>query len=510
MPVESPSAPEERGASASRPGRWFAWVLLVALGLVAVLFAVMVIRALGLRTRQPTATPVKLLSLEDGPVHSRLQAALRLPTVSNQDPALEDRAPFAELRAHLARAFPRVHRAMPPERVGEDSLLFTWRGREPDLPHLLLLAHLDVVPADEATLAAWTHPPFSGKISGGFAWGRGALDDKSRAIATLEALEHLLGNGFVPRRTITLALGHDEEVGGHRGARKMAALLERRGVRSFLTLDEGLAITSGMVPGVRQDVALVGLAEKGYVTLELLAEAPGGHSSMPPPVTAVGRLSRAVHRLEERPMPARLDGPMLGTLEAVAPEMPFAHRLVFANLWLFGPMVLRKLEAGPATNASVRTTFAPTMLSASPKENVLAQRARALVNVRIHPRDSVRGVLEHAGRVIGEPGVRVSALAGSASEPVPSSSTRGPAWRILARTVRQVFPGALVAPGLMVAQTDSRHYRNLGGDIFRFAPIRITDRDRERFHGVDERVGLRNYVEMISFFHQLIKNAAGD
>lgn len=482
---------------------------LLGLGLLGLLFTVMVIRTLGLHSVQPQVRPVKLVPLDEGPLLARLRGAIRLPTVSHLDPSKEDRAAFRALREHLSRGFPRVHQAMPPELVGEDSLLFTWRGRDPSLPHLVLLAHLDVVPVDEATRDRWAHPPFAGNAADGYLWGRGTLDDKARALATLEALEHLLTLGFVPRRSVTLALGHDEEVGGHRGARRMAARLTRRGVRSFLTLDEGLVVTRGMVPGVRQDVALVGIAEKGYATLELVAEGAGGHASMPPPVSAVGRLARAIRHLEDRPMPARLDGPTLGTLESVAPEMPFKHRLLFANLWLFGPTVLKRLEAKPATNATVRTTFAPTMLSASPKENVLAQQARALVNVRIHPRDSVRDVLRHASRAVAESGVRVRIVPGSACEPIPSSRTRGPAWRILARTIRQVFPGALVAPGLMVGQTDSRHFRVLGGDLYRFAPLRITDRDRERFHGVDERIGVRSYREMITFYVQLLREAAG-
>jgi carboxypeptidase PM20D1 len=216
-------------------------------------------------------------------------------------------------------------------------------------------------------------------------------------------------------------------------------------------------------------------------------------------------------------MEARLEGTIRRTFAAVGPEMSFGKRLVFANLWLFGPLVKRRLVESPATNAVLRSTFAPTMLEGSPRENVLAQRARALVNVRIHPRDSIAAVTRHARLVIADPGVRVRALAEGASEPVPpatasagSDSTPGstPGYRLVARTIRQVFPDALVAPGLMVGLTDSRHYREVARETLRFAPLRIAAADRARFHGVNERIATRNYLEAITFYAQLIRNAS--
>lgn len=486
--------------------------------LLLVLAAVLVGRTLTFRSVQPRVSPVGLVKVDRQAALRRLAAAIRLRTISHSDPARVDPAPYGALREQLAAAFPRIHRRLRREIINGHSLLYTWTGREPDLDPLLLLAHVDVVPVDPSTRSEWTHPPFSGAIAGGYLWGRGTLDDKGSALAMLEAAEHLLSEGFTPRRTVIIALGHDEEVGGRRGAVPLARHLARhfraQGSQAYLAVDEGLVITRGIIPGIRRPVAVVGIAEKGYVTLELTVAGEGGHSSMPPPPptrTAVGRLGRALARLEDHPMAARLEGTICRTFDAVGPEMPFAQRLVFANRWLFGPLVKRRLVKSAATNAVLRSTFAPTVLEASPQENVLAQRARALVNVRIHPRDSIAAVTRHARLVIGDPRVRVRPLPDGASEPLPApapwSSGPTPGYRLVARTIRQVFPDALVAPGLMVGMTDSRHYREVAREILRFAPLRIDASDRARFHGVNERISTRNYHEAITFYAQLIRNA---
>ncbi|MFH2005431.1 MAG: M20 family peptidase [bacterium] len=494
----------KRGSSPRRFVRWIAFVVgVVFLGLVAVVVG----RTLRFKSRQLRVDPVRHVTLDPKAVVARLSTAIRFRTVSHPDPAQVNGEPFEGLIRHLETSFPRVHRALRRERVGEHGLLFTWRGSDPSQRPVLWVAHLDVVPVEAKGSRQWTHPPFGGAVVDGFVWGRGTMDDKAQTLAMLEALEHLLGRGFQPRRTLLLAVGADEEVGGIRGAKRIAALLKRRGVRPIFALDEGLVITRGMVPGVRAPVALIGVAEKGYLTLELTVRGQGGHSSMPPKQTAVGILAAAVTRLEDNPMPARLTGAVRLTFEHVGPEMSFWKRLAFANLWLFGALVEKQLAAKPSTNALLRTTLAPTVIQGSVKENVLAQRARALVNARIHPQDSVAAVLAHARQVIRDPRVRVSTGPEPPSEPTPASRVDSVGYRALARTIRQVFPGTLVAPGLMIAMTDVRHYRSLCDDLYRFQPLRITDADRARFHGVDERVSVKSYLEMINFYVQLARNA---
>ncbi|HWU86130.1 MAG TPA: M20/M25/M40 family metallo-hydrolase, partial [Kofleriaceae bacterium] len=268
---------------------------LLALGIALVVMAgVLMVRATRLTSRQPEIGSVSEIHLRaDTDLATHLAGALRFATVSGSGGPVDPRA-FLDLQGYLQDTFPRVHQQLRREVIGSYSLLYTWAGEDPALPAIVLLAHLDVVPAEVTAATAWTHPPFAGAIADGFVWGRGALDDKIAAISVLEAAEHLLTSGWKPRRTIILAFGHDEEVGGRQGAAKMAAVLEGRGVRAEMILDEGLAVTQGILEGIDRPVALVGVAEKGFADVVMTAQTTGGHSSMPPATTAVGVLARAL------------------------------------------------------------------------------------------------------------------------------------------------------------------------------------------------------------------------
>jgi carboxypeptidase PM20D1 len=437
----------------------------------------------------------------------RLAEAIRIPTVSPQDSARVDTAAFAAFHALLQQRFPRVHARLRRETVGRYSLLYTWPGTDPSLPPVLLMGHMDVVPVEPGTEARWARPPFSGAMADGFVWGRGALDDKVSVMGTLEAVEMLLAEGFAPRRTVLLAYGHDEETGG-RGAQRIAALLRGRGVRPLLVLDEGGIVGQGLMPGVDRPTALVGIAEKGFVSVELTAEAAGGHSSMPPRHGSIGRLSAAIQRLEDSPMPARLDGPTLQLFGRIGPELPFAQRMVFANLWLTRPLVIRTLEGAPSTNAVIRTTTAPTIFQAGTRENVLPSRARAVVNFRILPGDRVVDVLAHVQRTVGDTAVRVRVMEGFSSEPSPVSRTDDEPFRLLERSIRQFAPDAVVAPYLVVGGTDARHFHALSEHVYRFMPVRVTQDDLDRIHGTDERIAVRDYAAAIGFYRQLLLNTA--
>lgn len=362
------------------------------------------------------------------------------------------------------------------------------------------------MPVESGTEERWSHPPFAGTIADGFVWGRGAIDDKGRLVATFEALESLLAEGHRPRRPVLFAVGHDEEVGGMRGARRIAALLAERKARPFLVLDEGSAVLEDLVPGLAEPAALVGLAEKGYLSLELVAAGAEGHASMPPAETAALVLARALDRLAARPFAARVDGPARQLLEALAPRLGPARRLALRHLWLTEPLVRRRLERTPGTNALLRTTVAPTMLEGSGKDNVLPARARAVVNVRIHPRDSIERVLAHVRRAIADPRVEIRPYGGFESEPGPVSPASGPAWELLAATIGAEFPEAAIAPSLVVVATDSRHYSGLGGPVYRFAPFRLAPGDLERIHGTDERVAVDALARAIGFYRRLIRS----
>ncbi|HEU5284256.1 MAG TPA: M20 family peptidase [Burkholderiales bacterium] len=480
--------------------------LLVLIVALVVVLAVNAARS-GSRQIEVPRAQERLPELE--PAVQRLAQAIRLQTVSHQDPADLPSAEFEALHRLLERSFPRMSRTLERERIGGLSLLFQWPGSDPAAKPILLLAHLDVVPADAATLREWTHPPFSGAVADGFVWGRGARDDKSGVMALHEAVEALLAQGFQPRRTVYLAFGHDEELGGVAGAAQIARMLAERGVKLETVLDEGMPVTHGLLPGIEQPVALIGIAEKGNVTLELVAQGEGGHASMPPPQTAVSILGAALAKLEASRFPASLTEPLREQLAFLGPEQGLLRRVLFSNLWLFGGVVQAQLAKSRAGNALVRTTVAPTLLEGGIKENVLPASARALVNFRLLPGTSIEALTRQVVKIVDDDRVRIAPAGALRSEPSPVSSVRSEAFRSLQRAVEAVFPEALVAPSLLVGATDSRHFTPLADNVFRFRPARTGTDDVARFHGVDERLAVENYAEFIGFYMRYLREAAG-
>ena len=485
--------------------RAFGIFALVLLAFAAVLLG----RTATLRSAQLQVPPAPRIELADpDAILERLAAAIRIPTISHQDSSQDDPAVFQAFRDHLERSFPLLHATLRRELVNERSLVYTWPGRDPSKPGIVLMAHQDVVPVEPGTEANWEQEPFSGALAGGFVWGRGTMDTKGKLVALCEAVERLLRDGFQPTRTIHLVFGHDEEVGGRAGALVIAKRWEADGTRFDWVLDEGGAIGQGLVPGVAAPVALIGIAEKGYVTLSLTASAEGGHSSMPPPHTAIGILAAAIERVEGKPLPAALRGATSQFLAAVAPEMGFPMRVAVANRDLLEPLLLRVLAGSPRSAATIRTTTAVTMVQGGVKENALPATAQALVNFRILPGDSVQSVLEHVRRAVGDPRVRVEVSdTHLALEPSQESRVDSEAFALLARTIRETNPDTVVAPNLVLGGTDSRYFRALSDNVYRFAPLRFGPDDLKRAHGTNERIGADDYIDSIRFYIRLLQNA---
>src|SRR5205085_5726214 len=307
---------------------------------------------------------------------------------------------------------------------------------------------------------------------------------------------------------VYLAFGHDEELGGPAGATAIAELLHARGVEPEYVLDEGGAITDGILKGISRPVAVLGTAEKGFVSVELTVEGTGGHSSAPPPQTAIGILSGATSRLEAEQMPAAFKGVTQEMFDRVGPEMNFLPRMALANLWLTRPLVVRQLTAQRETNALLRTTTAATIFEGGVKDNVLPSKARAVVNFRILPGDSVDSVLEHVRRTINDPREQIAPLKGTAmSEPSPVASTDALGFRVLERTIRESFPTVAVTPSLVIGATDSRHYTKVCPNVYRFAPLWLRVGDIERILGTNERLSVENFAQTVKFYRHLIRNS---
>nr|WP_233608781.1 M20/M25/M40 family metallo-hydrolase [Nocardia stercoris] len=437
----------------------------------------------------------------DDETAERLAAALRCVTVSTEAGPVAA-AEFDRLAEHLRTSFPLVHRHLELETFGH-SRLYRWAGTEPGTA-AILLAHQDVVPVDDE--ARWTHPPFAGVVDDEFVWGRGAVDDKSRVLAILEAAEAALAAGIGPRRTVYLAFGHDEEVFGTDGAARIAERLRDNGVHADLLLDEGGVITSGVADGAVRPVATVMLGEKGWVTVRLDATDPGGHSSMPGRQTAVGRIAKAVARLQDNPMPLRLIPPIEEMLTRLRPALSAGRRGLLTLLPVAGSLVARVLARQPKTEAMVRTTTAATVIHGGVKANVLPQRAHALVNFRILPGDSVADVLAHCRRVIRDPRITI-AVSGSTSEPsvIPAP---GPQFELISDLARRVVPGIVVTTGVVPGATDSRFFADLAAARCNFAPIVLDSADLDRIHGTDERLSRLNYARLIEFYRLLFDRLA--
>lgn len=484
-------------------------VLLVLFGLVLLLVAAVAVNTLRNGSRQIEVQPAPPLALDEKAAAEHLAGAIRIPTIASLDDPEAGAAEFLKLHAYLQQRYPRVHAELKRELVGKYSLLYTWLGTDTAAKPVLLLAHQDVVPIAPGTEAKWEAQPFGGEIKGGYVWGRGAWDNKANLISQLEAAEMLLASGFKPRQTIYFAFGHDEEVAGQRGALEIAKLLQSRGVKLDFVIDEGLLITEGIMPGLSGPAALIGIAEKGYMSVVLKLPATPGHASMPPPkgTSAIGMMSAALRRLDDEQLPAAIRGVAREMFETIAPEMSGLQRVALSNLWLFGPMVQAQLEKGASTSAMLRTTTALTIFNAGNKDNVLPGMAEATVNFRLLPGDTRESVMQHVKARAGSDRFELMALPGSA-EPSPVSPTQSSSYQLINRTVRSLFPGTIVAPGLMIGGTDSRHFAAISDHIYRFSPVRAKPEDLARFHGTNERIATSNLAELVRFYHQLLLNTA--
>jgi carboxypeptidase PM20D1 len=315
----------------------------------------------------------------------------------------------------------------------------------------------------------------------------------------------LLKENFQPERTIYLAFGHDEEIGGENGAVKIAAYLQAQNVKADFVLDEGLVITQNIVPGLVKPVALIGIAEKGYLSLELTVNADGGHSSMPTKETAIGILSAAVSKIENTPMPAKFSEPVNHFLEYVGPEMPFFQKMAFANQWLFKNTIISKYEKSNSGNATVRTTTAPTMFNSGIKDNVLPGTATAVINFRLLPGETQEDVIAHVKGAINDDRIQIKKY-GHYGEASPVSDVQSESFSNIQKSIGQVFENTISTPALVIAATDARHYSAVADNAYRFLPLICKQEDLKRIHGLNEKISIENFKDCIRFYRQLIIN----
>lgn len=435
----------------------------------------------------------------------RLSQALQYKTISYENVDLVDRLEFLRFHEFIEKSFPKVHKELIKETINDLGILFKWEGAEKYQDSILLMAHMDVVPVGKDTENEWCFEPFSGKISEGYVWGRGALDMKSQLMGILEAVEELIEKGFKPRRTIYLAFGHDEEVGGYLGNAQMASYLQAKGIKLSMVLDEGGFIIKNAIADMSCPATLIGIAEKGMTTLELFAEGEGGHSSMPPNSTAIGKLAKAVCILEKKQFKANFNSILKEFFKAIAPKMPLTKRIIFSNIWLFKPIIIKILLSSPKTNALVRTTTAFTVIEGGVKMNILPQQAKAVANFRLMPGETTDSVKERVEEILKKLDIKVR-VKDVCFNPSKIYDTTSNEFILMRKTIATVFPESVVAPYLTVGSTDSRYYQKIANQIYRLCPIEIDSEDLERVHGVNERISVEGYKKLIKYFYLLIES----
>ena len=474
---------------------------------IVLIAGIMLIKTLTFSSKQIVGIEAIEQKAIDAKALNRFSEAIQIPTVAS--PTLIDTSLFSAFDTLLQNNFPKVHQELERTTINEFSFIYKWPGTNTQLEPVLLMGHYDVVPVEEASADKWLAKPFGGELKEGKIWGRGTLDDKLNVMGILEAVEMLLAEDYQPTRTIYLSFGHDEEVSGKKGGEAIANYFEKNKIQFGYVLDEGQVVVSNALSGLNQPLAMIGIAEKGYTTLTLTAQlSEGGHSSMPPPETAVGVLSKAIYTLQENPFPIKLDGVTGMLFEYAGAEMTWLYKMLFANLWITEGLLIKQLSKDPAASALLRTTTAPTMLRGGVKENVLPTKASAKINFRIIPGETVASVMEQVRTIVDDKRILVQeSEANFSSEPAAVSSTDSFGFRVVQRTIQQIFPDAIISPSLVIAATDSRYFQKVAKDVYRFQPILLSRAELKGIHGVNESVSVENYHRAINFYRQLILNS---
>lgn len=432
-----------------------------------------------------------------------LSEAIQIPTISYSDTTSLDTISFKAFNSFIERAYPLTHRYLTKTLVKQFSIVFEWKGQNPALAPIVLMGHYDVVPVEPASLDKWTVAPFSGKITDSCVWGRGAADDKSGVISRLEAIETLLQKGFAPQRTIFVCFGHDEEIGGG-SARAVVNFLQQKNVKAEMVLDEGGETTANKIKEVKRPVAVIGVAEKGYATFELIVEKEGGHSSMPDKETAIDILASGLHRLRSKTPPSKLTPPVREFLNRIGTSSDiFINKMASTNMWLFEGMVKNIIAGKPEGSAMLHTTVVPTIIEAGVKDNVIPSVAKAVVNSRILPGESAETVESFIRKTIHDDRIQIRKVTRSETNPSEATSIESPAFKRVESATYKTVPNVIPAPYLMIGATDSRYYRAISNGVVNFLP----QTDSKGFHGINERLSILDLQRSINFIMTIIEES---
>ncbi len=470
------------------------WILAGLIGLILLLLLAAVVHTLCVPNKQSTYRPDP--DPERAEAYARkLSEMVRCETVSV--PGEDQREKFLAFHRVLAELFPLVHQELEKTEI-DGNLLYYWKGEKKDRP-LVLMSHQDVVPAE----GTWEHGPFSGDIADGKVWGRGASDTKCSVMAFFQAAEELLSEGYVPPQDVYLSSSCTEEWGGE-GCPKLVAELERRGVKPWLVCDEGGGIISEPIGGIKGNFAMVGVFEKGRADVKFTAFSEGGHASAPKAHSPVARLAAFVNEAETRPVFRRkMPKEVAAMFEALAPYAGFPLKLVFSNLWLFRPLLLKVLPMISAqAGAMIRTTIAFTMMSGSDACNVMPQEASVSANMRFIPHQGMDESIRVIRKLAEKHGLQTEVLGGN--NYTKPTDIRGEAFLTVQRVIAETFPGCAGSPYVMTGATDSRFYEKICDNVVRFAPVIYGPEQMKGMHGLNENIEYNCLPGAVDFYKNLI------
>ena len=471
----------------------------IVLGLVAVFFSVILIRAAMFRPKQQPVAQAEAIEFDQQAAIDSLAELIRCKTISYHDHSLEDDAEFEKLISLLPKLYPNVFQVCSFQQLPDRALLFRWPGKKAENPSVMM-SHYDVVPVDEEK---WQVPPFAAVIQDGCMWGRGTLDTKGTFNAVLSAANHLIAQGFRPENDMYFAFSGGEEVNGKGAANIVQYFIDQK-IQPALVVDEGGAVVENVFPGVKAPCGLIGIAEKGMMNVRYSVQSNGGHASAPKPGTPIPVLARAVSKLESHPFKMKLNKPAAQMFDTLGRNSNFLYRLIFANMWCFGWVIdFLGRKSGGDINALVRTTVAFTQASGSDARNVIPTEASIVSNMRLNPEDNVADAKAYLVNTVGDPNVTVDVL--ESFEPSRISQIDCAAWDTVASAVAETWPGCLVSPYLMVQCSDSRHYGRISDHVYRFSAMDLTSEERRTIHGNNERVRLETIAKSVEFYIRLMK-----